>query len=133
MFSGAADVHVVIGSTGTLEFIVGVETVSVGVTSPQTVGAEIVVDAEGQEAALVSGLVKQLVTVESVMILITEKAFRSLSWSSIASTSTSSMRNRWIRTQNPHRWVISRRVVLVFTLVAVVVPIDVPVFFMCWL
>ena len=54
MFSGAADVHVVIGSTGTLEFIVGVETVSVGVTSPQTVGAEIVVDAEGEEAALVS-------------------------------------------------------------------------------
>ena len=58
MFSGAADVHVVIGSTGALEIIVGVVTVSVGVTPPQTVGAEIVVDAEGEEAALVSGLVK---------------------------------------------------------------------------
>ena len=67
--------EVVIGSTGTLEVIVGVETVSVGVTSPQTVGAEVVVDAEGEEAALVSGLVKQLVTVESGMIFIAEKAF----------------------------------------------------------
>ena len=58
MFSGAADVHVVIGSTGTLEVMIAAEAVNVVMTLLQTVCADVVVNAEGEEAALVSGLVK---------------------------------------------------------------------------
>ena len=74
MFSGAADVHVVIGSTGTLEVMIAAEAVDVVVTLLQTVGADVVVDAECEEGALVSRLVTQLRTVLKIMIFTTEKA-----------------------------------------------------------
>ena len=49
---------VVIRATGTLEIMIAAEAVDVVVTLLQTVGADVVVNAEGEEAALVSGLVK---------------------------------------------------------------------------
>ena len=43
-----------IGSTGTLEVMIAAEAVNVVMTLLQTVGADVVVNAEGEEGALVS-------------------------------------------------------------------------------
>ena len=69
---------VVIRATGTLEVMIAAEAVDVVVTLLQTVCTDVVVDAEGEEGALVNGLVKQLWTVCKIMIFTTEKACRSL-------------------------------------------------------
>ena len=69
---------VVIRATGTLEIMIAAEAVDVVVTLLQTVGADVVVDAEGEEGAFVSGLVTKFWTVLKIMIFTTEKACRSL-------------------------------------------------------
>ena len=68
--------------------MIAAEAVNVVMTLLQTVCADVVVNAEGEEGAFVSGLVTKFWTVLKIMIFTTEKACRSLIVSDVTSTSS---------------------------------------------